>query len=140
MTDQPDNQPHNDTESAEVTEPIAADPAPTATEAKDVPRPSRWQRVRPTSRLSQIAATLVAVAAAVCIVAAVFVAGVFTGSERGDHHGHGREGSQNSSESAHHGRHGSGESDQDDSGQDGSRQDGSGQDGAGWDHKSDQHR
>jgi hypothetical protein len=128
MTDQPDQQPHNETD---------ADLAP-APGTDPPPRTSRWERIRPRSRLSQIAAVLVAAAAGVFIVASIFVTGLAVGLEVGDHHEYGGEGSRDSAEMEHHGERGSGESGRADSGPDESQSDGSGHDGSGGD-RSEQH-
>lgn len=76
MTDQPDQVPGH------VTEPI--EPAAAAH-----PTPSRWERLRPKSRLSQVAAAVIAAAAAVFVAGAIFATGFALGSEGGGHHGHG---------------------------------------------------
>ena len=76
MTDEPEQHPAN------VTEPIASAP-PAAS------KPSRWERIRPRSRLSQVAAAVVAAAAGVLVAVAIFATGFALGSGGGDHHGHG---------------------------------------------------
>jgi hypothetical protein len=97
MTDRPDKDPHDvglPAESTETREPSAADRAPAAADGEaslPEPRPSRWDGVRPRSRLGQIAAVLVATASAVFIAGAIFVAGFAVGSEDGDEH-HGQDG------------------------------------------------
>jgi hypothetical protein len=125
MTEQPDRPSHDDTAAAESTEPIAAEPSSAAAspEASVVqPKPSRWERVRPRSRLGQVAAILVSVAAAIFIVGSIFVAGVVAGSEgSGEHHGHG--GGYSQGEREHH----RGGEEADGSGRDGSGQGDSGQ-------------
>jgi hypothetical protein len=89
MTDQPDQQP------SDTTEPIE----PTA-----APKPSRWERLRPRSRLSQIAVAVVATAAAFFVASAIFATGFVLGSGGDEHHGHGGDGPQHSSEAEHHGQ------------------------------------
>jgi hypothetical protein len=77
--------------------------------------------VRPRSRLGQIAAILVSVAAAIFIVGAILVAGVVVGAEgSGEHHGHG-------GYSQGDGEHHRGGEEANGSGRDGSGQEDSGQ-------------
>jgi hypothetical protein len=89
MTDQPDQHPSN------TTEPIE----PTA-----APKPSRWERLRPRSRLSQIAVAVAAAAAACFVAAAIFATGFALGSGGDEHHRHGGDGSRHSSEAERHGQ------------------------------------
>ena len=112
MTEQP---PHDETPPLEATTPVS-EPALEATESVPTQPTSRWDRARPRGRIGQVAAILVAVAAAIFIVGSIFVAGFAAGSEHGDeHHGHGDDGySQSDGE-----QHGDGEprdSPQDESG------------------------
>jgi hypothetical protein len=88
MTDQPEHHPDN------VTEPIepAAAPVPPAPPAASVTKskPPRWQRLRPRSRLSTVAAAVVAAAATLLVGVGVFAAGFALGSDGGgEHHGGG---------------------------------------------------
>ena len=70
MTDQPEQHPDG------------------ATETKQ----SRWDRMRPRSRLSQIALVAVVAAASVFVAGAIFATGFALGSDGGEHHGHGGDG------------------------------------------------
>jgi hypothetical protein len=125
-TDQPDQPPIDDNTLTEPIQPTAAEPtsvaAPPAATAVE-PRPSRWNRVRPRGRLGQVAAILVAAAAAVFIVGSIFMAGFAVGSEGGG--GHHRHGGNESSHSEGEGKKGSSH---DGSGRDDPRQGGSNDD------------
>ncbi|MCV7131883.1 hypothetical protein H7J06_02700 [Mycobacterium hodleri] len=73
----------------DTTTPPVAPPA----EAASSPPASRWDRIRPRGRAGQVAAVLVAAAAALFIVGSIFVAGFALGSEvGGEHHGYGSDG------------------------------------------------
>ena len=129
MTDHSDQRPHDDAPATEPTEPISAEPTPAAAPVAE-PKPSRWARVRPRGRLGQVAAILVATAAAIVIVGSIFMAGFAVGSEGGgEHHGHGGGYGHSEGEGDHHGD-GDG-SNREDSGRDGSGEQGSGPDGSG---------
>jgi hypothetical protein len=75
MTDQPDQHP---TMAPTTTAPTTA----TAT-----PKPSRWERLRPRSRLSRIAVAVAATATTFFVAAAIFATGFTLSSGCGEHHG-----------------------------------------------------
>ncbi|CAN5372510.1 hypothetical protein BH09ACT8_BH09ACT8_05420 [soil metagenome] len=104
MGDESQQNPDNLTTPIERVEPIPSAPTAVATE----PKPSRWEHLRPRSRLSQVAAAVVAAAAAVFVAVAIFATGFALGSDGGGHHGHGGSGGEHSWQADHQGGGGHG--------------------------------
>jgi hypothetical protein len=81
------------------------------------PKPSRWQRLRPRSRLSTVATAVLAAAASLLVAVAIFATGFALGSGGGEHHGPGGGGGEHSWQADH--QNGGGDRHQGHHGQDG---------------------